>query len=117
MRVSPWSGLTSTQTNVLANAVEEPQRRRMPLHDAYADVFAEFSGRTVTLLMGNDLRGALDAAAVAYHAQTLALGGRRNCAREIPSSNQRVVAQSPAAAKSGVPPRLRDAQAFKGGAA
>jgi len=96
----------------LSDAACEPQRQHLTLKEAYADVCTEFSRRTVTLLMMNDLRGAVDAAAVAFWAAELA-EGRGHRTREVKRKNQRIVGQGPAAAESGVAPRLAHLQALQ----
>lgn len=112
MRVSPWNGLTSPQLAALDAAVSEPQRQSMSLKDAYRDVHAEFSRRTVTLLVSNDLRGALDAAAIAFWSLELA-EGRSHRSGHVIGRHERVGRERPAAAKSGIPARLTHVQTLQ----
>lgn len=91
------------------SAVGEPQRRSLSLAEAYRDVHAEFSGRTVTLLVSNDLRGALDCAAIAFYALELA-EGRGHRPRHVIRGHQGVRGEGPTAVQTRVTARLAHLQ-------
>lgn len=72
MKVRGWSGLTRAQARELDEALWLPDRRELPYVEAARAVHEEYAARTVALLIGNDLRGALSAAEIAYTANGVA---------------------------------------------
>jgi len=69
---NPWQGLTSSQIKDLEAAVTEPHRAAVDPATAYRDISTAFAIRSVTLLVANDLRGALHFAEISVAASFIA---------------------------------------------
>lgn len=68
---NPWQGLNSSQLAQLKDAENRPNRLLRD-SDTYREIAREFADRTVSTLVGNDLKGALDAAEIATAARRIA---------------------------------------------
>jgi hypothetical protein len=82
---NPWQGLTTAQTHELDQALLLPQRRGMTRAEAWIDVRDEYARRCATLLVSNDLRGALTSAEISAAADTMA---RKSVADELSAAER-----------------------------
>ena len=98
-----WHGLTGSEALELADAECPPGRLAMEPAARAHDVAVEYALRCVRALCGNDLAGALRAAAIADAAlvtEQAELGRVAPAARELYGDGQRVVDQDEAALTS-----------------
>lgn len=92
---SPWSRLRRADALALADALGAPEHLQRSPCEAAESVSASFARQSVTLLVGNDLRGALRAAEISVAASAIA---QRYRSAEIPGEGEAVVGQDPASA-------------------
>lgn len=92
---SPWSGLTGAQSLTLADALSAQLGAVETAEQAAWRAHETFARRAALALVGNDLRGALDAAEISAAALRL---WQREGPTDVPGERQAVVHQHPAAA-------------------
>lgn len=111
-----WQGLTRSQLAQIEDAQTHPHLKGLERQDVYRNLAAEFAHRTVALLVGNDLRGALDAAEISTACAKLAEKAqhdRARAAQAVLDERQRQL-EDPNGRLVHVPGRRRRVRVFPG---